>query len=256
MADRQRVIDTAMAEVGYLEKATTADLDDKVRNAGDKNYTKYARDLWAIRWFNGSKQGAAWCSVFVSWCFVQAYGPEAARELLRQPKTGNCGAGCRYALNYFKSRGQFVTEPEPGDQIFFTDGSSITHTGLVVAVEGGKVITVEGNTSAGRSVVPNGGGVHRKSYALTNKRIAGYGRPCYGDVSYSMPEPKAAESAQNEPQTDTASGAAPSLTYTTVKGDTLWNIAKRYYGRGPAYPKPCCHGRQGQTRRAGLCPVR
>lgn len=42
-----------------------------------------------------------------------------------------------------------------------------------------KVYTIEGNTSAGREVIPNGGAVCRKSYVLSNSRIGGYGRPDY-----------------------------------------------------------------------------
>ena len=41
--DRQKVIDIALGEVGYLEKNSNAQLDDKTANAGNKNYTKYAR---------------------------------------------------------------------------------------------------------------------------------------------------------------------------------------------------------------------
>ena len=71
-SDRQKVIDIALAEDGYLEKATTEQLDEKTANAGNKNYTKYARDLADVRFFNGRKQGTAWCSVFVAWCFFKA----------------------------------------------------------------------------------------------------------------------------------------------------------------------------------------
>ena len=35
------VINIALAEVGYLEKASGVDLYNKTANAGDKNYTKY-----------------------------------------------------------------------------------------------------------------------------------------------------------------------------------------------------------------------
>lgn len=51
----------AESEVGYLEKASNAQLDDKTANAGGANYTKYARDLDAIGFYNGKKQGYAWC---------------------------------------------------------------------------------------------------------------------------------------------------------------------------------------------------
>ena len=51
--------------------------------------------------------------------------------------------------------------------------------------------TIEGNTSAGEQVIPNGGAVCKKSYRLYNSRIAGYGRPDYSgtDSSGSDPEP-------------------------------------------------------------------
>ena len=71
MDARQRLLATAIAEVGYLEKKTNKNLDSKTANAGYNNYTKYARDLDAISGFyNGKKQGYAWCDMFVDWCFV------------------------------------------------------------------------------------------------------------------------------------------------------------------------------------------
>ena len=39
----ERLIATAMAEEGYLEKASNSQLDSKTANAGSNNYTKYAR---------------------------------------------------------------------------------------------------------------------------------------------------------------------------------------------------------------------
>ena len=38
----------ALAEVGYLEKASNEQLYDKTANAGKKNFTKYARDIKAV----------------------------------------------------------------------------------------------------------------------------------------------------------------------------------------------------------------
>lgn len=186
--DKQRVIDIALAEVGYLEKATYSQLDSKTGNAGSKNYTKYARDLAAFPFYNGSKKGVAWCDVFVDWCFVQAYGLDAALKLTCQPTkaSSNCGAGCKYSRGYYKSKGQLHTSnPQPGDQIFFysKDKKSVSHTGLVYKVDSSKVYTVEGNTSGASGVVANGGGVCKKSYSLTYDRLAGYGRPDWGQGS-------------------------------------------------------------------------
>lgn len=184
--DKQRVIDIALAEVGYLEKSTYEQLDSKTGNAGSKNFTKYARDLAAYPFYNGSKKGVAWCDVFVDWCFVKAYGLEAALTLTCQPTNpkNNCGAGCKYSRGYYKSKGRLhMSNPQPGDQIFFysKDKKTISHTGLVYKVDSKKVYTVEGNTSGSSGVVANGGGVFKKSYSLTYARIAGYGRPDYGE---------------------------------------------------------------------------
>lgn len=186
MADRQKVIDIALAEVGYLEKASNSSLDDRTANAGSNNYTKYARDLDNVTGFyNGHKQGYAWCDVFVDWCFVQAFGVETAKALLCQPNF-SAGAGCQYSAQYYRQRGQFYTsKPQPGDQIFFGNQANCYHTGLVIKVDAARVYTVEGNTSGGSSVVANGGGVFEKSYALSNSNIYGYGRPKYDTATVS-----------------------------------------------------------------------
>lgn len=102
-----------------------------------------------------------------------------AKKLLCQPNKSS-GAGCTSSANYYKKKGQFQeSDPQPGDQVFFyaTDGNGFGHTGIVEAVGGGKLTTIEGNTSAGKEVIPNGGSVCRKTYALGNSRIGGYGRP-------------------------------------------------------------------------------
>lgn len=184
--DPKKVIAVATAEVGYLEKKDRNNLDDKTANAGSKNYTKYARDLDALGFYNGKKQSVAWCDIFVDWCFVQAYGLEAALKLTNQPLgKSNCGAGCKYSRQYYKKKGRLFDTPQAGDQIFFypkdgIGGSSISHTGLVYDVDGTYVYTIEGNTSGANGVVANGGGVCKKKYKLTYNRIAGYGRPEYG----------------------------------------------------------------------------
>lgn len=182
MTPQERVIAAAKAELGYLEKASAAELDDKTANAGRKNYTKYARDLGAIpNFYNGRKQGSSWCDVFVDWCFVRTFGVELTLKLLCQPM-GGCGAGVLYSARYFQAKGRLMSTPKPGDQIFFGEknGNTITkgsHTGLVTGVDKTYVYTIEGNTSGASGVVPNGGGVCAKKYRLNNKKIVGYGRP-------------------------------------------------------------------------------
>ena len=168
----EKLLATARAEIGYLEKASNAQLDDKTANAGSGNYTKYARDLDALGdVYNGRKNGYDWCDVFVDWCFITTFGEALGMKLLCQPYKG-CGAGAGYSMNYYKSKGQLYTKiPQPGDQIFFGDARSTWHTGIVEKVEGGKLYTIEGNTGPDCTVV------QRCVYSLNYRYIKGYGRP-------------------------------------------------------------------------------
>ena len=192
MTPQEKLLETARAEIGYLEKATNAQLDDKTANAGSGNWTKYARDLDGMgSIYNGKKNGFSWCDVFVDWCFITTFGEALGMDLLCQAYQG-LGAGVVFSANYFKAKGQFhANNPQPGDQIFFYGAttSDWAHTGLVEKVEGGMVYTIEGNTSGASGVVANGGGVTRKSYALNYSKIAGYGRPDWSMVK-DEPEPE------------------------------------------------------------------
>lgn len=176
-----KVINIALAEVGYLEKETNKNLYSKTGNSGDENYTKYAYefDTKYPRFYNGKKNGYAWCDIFVDWCLVKAFGVYPALELLGQPLK-SCGAGCSWSAKYYKNIGRFYKTPKVGDQIFFKDSSGDPcHTGLVYKVTATNVYTVEGNTSSASGVVANGGAVATKSYSRTYNRIYGYGRPKY-----------------------------------------------------------------------------
>ena len=235
--DKKKVIDIASAEVGYLEKETNAQLDSKTGNAGDNNYTKYGRDLDAISFFNGRKNGFAWCAQFVAWCFYKAFGKAAALALLCQPSNtkNNCGAGCKYIMQYFKAKGQWHTSnPQAGDVIVFYDSTktSYAHTALVEKVDGSKVYTIEGNTSGSSGVVANGGGVFKKSYALNYARIAGYGRPAYGSQTV---KEESSQTAANASQSASGTQKAEYITYTVKKGDSLWEIARKQLGDAGRY---------------------
>lgn len=169
-----KVIEIALAEVGYLEKKNNSQLDSKTANAGSANYTKYGRDMNklypAVMDFP-----AAWCDAFVDWCFYRAYGVANAKGLLG----GNFNDYTVASAQLYKNKGAWHTSPKVGDQIFFKNSQRIYHTGLVYKVDAKKVYTIEGNTSGASGVIANGGGVCKKSYALNYSKIAGYGRPKY-----------------------------------------------------------------------------
>ncbi len=171
----EKVLSIAEAEKGYLEKKNSQSLDDKTVNAGDKNYTKYWRDL------NDNMQGEPWCQAFVNWCFMKAYGKAVALRLL------NMSVWSYYtptAAGYFKNKNQWHTSaPKAGDIIFFKNSTRIHHVGIIKAVKGTTITTIEGNTSSSAGVVANGGGVFEKTYQISDVRIAGFGRPKYDEVS-------------------------------------------------------------------------
>lgn len=176
------LLEIALAEAGYLEKKSLSQLEDKTANAGSGNITKYARDLYNAGYYNGSKQGAPWCSVFVDWCHYMAAGKNKQLAQSVSCQSGVYGAGCTYSMRYYQAAGHFHTkDPQVGDQIYFGSGSTAEHTGIVYKVDESRVYTVEGNTSAQSGVVSNGGGVFQKSYLLSNKRILGYGRPHWAE---------------------------------------------------------------------------
>lgn len=198
----QRVLQIARNEIGYREKNSAAGLDDKTANAGSGNYTKYARDLDKIPGFyNGAKQGYAWCDVFVDWCFVAAFGPKTAQRMLNQPDQ-SAGAGCLYSAQYFQQAGRFDKTPQPGDQAFFSfSAGEVSHTGIVESVTGDNVVTIEGNSSDG---------VNRRTYPRWYGSFYGFGHPDWSAVaSVSDPDTDPAQDPDPPPAAEPATEPQP-----------------------------------------------
>ena len=163
------LIATARAEVGYLEKKSNSQLNDKTANAGYNNYTKYWRDVYP------QYQAEPWCAAFVSWCMMKTFGLETAKKLLKH-----------WPYVYCPTLGSLFTKyanPQRGDIVIFYRNGTFTHTGLVTKVEGDKFYTIEGNTSAGTSIIANGGGVCAKSYYNSNLPGTKFCRPNYSIVT-------------------------------------------------------------------------
>lgn len=167
-----KVIEIALNEIGYHEKASNKDLDYKNANAGSGNWTKYARDLWDAvpHYYQGCKNGFDWCTIFVDWCIYRAAGNDSnhAQEIVYY--SGPYGAGCGPSVQYYKAAKAWYSEPMLGDQIFFGTEASVKHTGLVVAIEENYIYTVEGNAN---------NCVLKRKYKKTDSCIVGYGRPAY-----------------------------------------------------------------------------
>ena len=86
-------------------------------------------------------------------------------------------ASCADMLAWFEANGQRVSNPQPGDIIFFkfkTNNRRTNHVGLVIGVKGNTISTIEGNTSINSD--DNGGSVMVRE---RSKNIVAYGRPAY-----------------------------------------------------------------------------
>lgn len=166
------LVKKALAEVGYKEKQTNENLNDKTANAGSNNFNKYANyiDTKYPNFYNGKKNGYAWCDVFVDCMFIWTFGYEEALRLLCQGEKST-GASCTSSYNYFKWADRISDEPSIGAQVFFTkDGKTSYHTGIVVALNNFEICVVEGNSADG---------VRKVIYSRNSKLILGYGVPNY-----------------------------------------------------------------------------
>ena len=218
------LLDIARSQIGYKEKETNSQLDDPSANAGDNNYTKYARDLAEAGYYQASKQGYEWCDMFVDWCFLQLCGNKTEAEAMIC-QTGPYGAGCECSANYYKEQGRlYYSDPRPGDQIFFGD---YDHTGLVEKVEGGIITTIEGNSN---------NQVERCTYGINNSWVTAFGRPKYDDDgSTPAPAPTPAPTPSEEYSLEQFIRDVQGATGSSVDGiagpETLRNTptVSRYY---------------------------
>lgn len=167
-----KVVSIALSQVGYKESPLGS------------NQTKYAKELDAVKFYNYPKYTAkaAWCDIFVDWCVWVAAGRDKARALkaLYEPTKDNCGAGCKFSAQYFRSHNAWSKTAKVGAQIFFGKLGAETHTGVVVAVGVNTITTVEGNKS---------NMVKKCSYSKNDPKIVGYGLIKYDNQPQPQPTP-------------------------------------------------------------------
>ena len=120
-------------------------------------------------WYGFSSR-VEWCCCFVSWCANECGYIEDG--IIPKYSVVDDGA------DWFKAKGQWLDkdeEPQAGMIIFFDwaydglDGGG-DHTGIVEKVEGGRVYTIEGNSSDA---------CQENSYPIGYYEIKGYGAPAY-----------------------------------------------------------------------------
>ena len=149
----ERLISVARGELGYSE------------SPAGSNRTKYGQDYgW---------DGVPWCVIFLWWCYHMA---GLAYAFFGGAKTASCGT----LLRWYREQGQTVPvkDVRPGDIVIlnFHGTTDTEHCGLVEAIDGIYITTIEGNSSMAGSQ-SNGGMVCEKVRLYRN--IVGVCRPMY-----------------------------------------------------------------------------
>jgi len=129
-----KIVEIARKEIGTVEVPENS------------NKTKYGK------WFGFD--GAAWCAMFVSWCYAMA------DEQLPNIGFKKGFAGCQMGYAYFKIMGWITDKPVAGDIVLFdwNGDERFDHTGIFVEwITNISFNSIEGNTAVGND--SNGGKV-------------------------------------------------------------------------------------------------
>lgn len=157
--ERDKIIDIALNEVGYLQK---------------NGYNKYSAE------FGNGYTG--WCNYFVVWCAKEAgISPEAITG------TSSYGGDCYIYMSALRNQGRFFENdgsytPKKGDLVFYNSSRSTsgsTHVGFVLSANESTVEVVEGNVSVGGTRGVDKKVRPRYNYVTDDMVIIGFGVPAY-----------------------------------------------------------------------------
>lgn len=121
-----------------------------------------------VELFAGGRQ-EPWCAHFVCWLF-DAVGRPLPGAIRPSQSQHNPLARVQTMWEHLVSQGWQVSAPAPGDIVVFktrvgSDSGPGWHVGIVSAVDGKRIQTIEGNS---------GDKVARRGYATGDKRILGF----------------------------------------------------------------------------------
>lgn len=175
------------SQVGYHEKASNANLKDFDYNAGSGNFTKFAKELDDIHYWNlgnSNKNGYEWCAAFCNWIIWMCSGKDVdkTKEVLCIPKNEeNLAAGVEFLRTYFRAVGRYDAKPQVGDLVLFhttggsnAAGASVDHVGMAIRISDTELETIEGNSQ---------NMVRHVIYSRSDGNIMGYCHPRYDNAS-------------------------------------------------------------------------
>ena len=133
--------------------------------------------------------------------------------------------GFQKASYYLKKLEQLKTSQEPFQFIVtrtLPNGSMLFDTNLKVSLEDYKI---NEDKNEGFDIV----------ISVSLKQYKDYGTKT-ANITFAQSKPKATVQTPR-PAESSPAPKSTARTYTVVKGDCLWNIAKKFYGNGSQYPK-------------------
>lgn len=153
-----KAIEIAISQIGVMEEPPGSNDGAMVReylkstNTAPRNY---------------------WCAAFVYWCFKEAAEKLGATNPLY--KTAGCLSHWNNTKGKKITKAKAVNNPKlivPGSIFIKDHGGGYGHTGIVTAVNGGFIETIEGNSNPNGS--SNGIGVFRISFRKINSIEKGF----------------------------------------------------------------------------------
>ena len=184
--NRTDLLAIALSQLGYQEGNSNGAFSGEV--AGSSNYVEFSYNMGDLGLGYGGSD-YPWCACFVSWCLYQSHcTDQATYKALGRYHVGDYDyiwkeISCSQWVRQLKGAGYYKYSayeggsytPKYGDLVFFQNSSGIGHIGICLYTSGGRIYTVEGNTSDSSGLETNGGGVYFKNYSLSSSYLNGYG---------------------------------------------------------------------------------
>ncbi len=184
--NRTDLLAIALSQLGYQEGASNGAFSGEV--SGGQNYVEFSYNMGDLGLGYGGSD-YPWCASFVSWCLYQSHcTDQATHKDLGRNHVGDYNyiwkeISCSQWVRQLKGAGYYKYSayeggsytPKYGDLVFFQNSKGVAHIGICLYTSGGRIYTVEGNTSDASGLEANGGGVYFKNYSLSTSYINGYG---------------------------------------------------------------------------------